>query len=70
MVKCQKNVKIIVFSVIFWDILDKRESNVGQECVTYGLLTFHGKFGTTAPEFSGKITVFSSFGPTFPPVPP
>ena len=43
---------------IFWDSLDKRKGNVGQECVKFGLLTFQGKIGTIAPDFSGKMTVF------------
>ena len=31
-----ENVKIIGFFDIFWDILDKRKSNLGQECVKIG----------------------------------
>ena len=45
------------------------KDNLGQECVKGGLLSFQGKIGTIAPDFPGKMTVFSSFDPTFPPVP-
>ena len=34
------------------------------------LLSFQGKIGTIAPDFYGKMTVFSSFDLTFLPVPP
>ena len=54
---------------IFWDILNKRKGNLGEECVKTGLLFFQGKIGTIAPDLPGKMTV-SSFGPTFLPVPP
>ena len=43
---------------IFWDILDKRKGNLGQECVEGGLLCFQSKIGTNAPDFPGKMTVF------------
>ena len=46
------------------------KDNLGQECVKGALRTFQGKIETTAPDFPGKMTVFSSFDPTFPPVPP
>ena len=32
------------------------------------LISFLGKIGTIVPDFPGKMTVFSSFDPTFPPV--
>ena len=35
-----------------------------------GLPSFQGKIETITPDFPGKMTVFSSFDPTFPPVPP
>ena len=47
------------FFDIFWDILDKRKSNLGQECVEGELLTFQDKIGTIAPDFPGKIRIFS-----------
>ena len=46
------------------------KDNLGEECVKGGLLSFQGKIETIAPDFPGKMTVFSSFDPTFPPVPP
>ena len=55
---------------IFWDILNKMKDNIGQECVKRGLLSFQGKIGTIAPDFPGKWQFFSSFDPTFLPVPP
>ena len=55
---------------IFWDILDKRKDNLGQECVKRGLLFFQGKTGTIDSDFPEKNVSFSSFGPTFPPVTP
>ena len=62
--KCWKNVKIIDFFYIFWDILDKRKSNLGQECVKGRLLSFQGKIRSVAPDFPGKMTVFQ-FWPYF-----
>ena len=56
------------FSDIFWNFLDKKKSNFGQEYVKKLLLFFQGKNETIAPDFPGKMTVFG-FGPTFPPVP-
>ena len=47
-----------MFFYIFWDILDKRKGNLGQECVKRGLLSFQGKIGTIVPDFPGKMTVF------------
>ena len=44
------------------------KDNLGQECVKGGLLSFQGKYGTIAADFPGKMTVFASFDPTFPPV--
>ena len=41
------------------------KDNLGQECVKGRLLSFWGKIETIAPDDS-----FSSFDPTFPPVPP
>ena len=35
-----------------------------------GLVSFQGKNETITPDFPGKMTVFFSFDPTFPPVPP
>ena len=55
---------------IFWDILNKMKDNFGQECVKGRLLYFQGKIGTISSVIPGKITVFSSFEPTFLPVPP
>ena len=48
------------------------KDNLGQECIKGGggLLSFQGKIGTIAPDFNGKMTVFSSFDPTVPSVPP
>ena len=60
--KCQK----YRFFDIFWDILNKRKDNLGQKCLKGGLLSFQGKLETIVPDFAGKMTVFSSFGPTFP----
>ena len=47
------------FSDIFWDTSDKIKDNLSQECVKGGLLSFKGKIETIAPDFPGKITVFS-----------
>ena len=49
-----KNVKIIGFFEIFWDILNKMKDNLGQECVKGGLLSFQGKIGTTVPDLLEK----------------
>ena len=57
------------FFDIFWDILDKMKNNLGQECVKGAILSFQGKIETIPSDFPGKITVFSSSDPTFPPVP-
>ena len=38
---------------------------MGQDCVQRGLLSFQGKIVTIALDFSGKLTVISSFDPTF-----
>ena len=46
------------------------KDNLGQGCVKGGLLSFQGKIETITPNFAGKMTVFSSFDPTFPPVSP
>ena len=58
------------FFDILMDILYKMNENLGQERVERGFLSFQGKVGTIAPDFPGKVTVFSSFDPNFPPVPP
>ena len=58
------------FVDIFWDILNKMKDNLGQESLKEKLLSFQRKIGISFPDFSGKMTVFSSFGFTFPPVPP
>ena len=58
------------FFYIFWDILNKMKDNLCQKCVKGRHLSLQGKFETISPGFPGKITVFSSFGFTFPPVPP
>ena len=58
------------FFDVFWDILNKMKDNLGQECVIGGLLSFQDKIGTIFPDFPVKMTAFSSFEPTFPPVPP
>ena len=44
------------------------KENLGQEHVKRGLLLSHGKIGTIAPDFPRKMTSFSSFDPSFPPV--
>ena len=46
------------------------KDNLGQECAKGGLLSFKGKIKTIASDFTGKMTIVSSFDPTFPPVPP
>ena len=46
--KCQTNAKPKGFFYIFRDILYKRKSNLGQECVERGPLNFQVKIGTTA----------------------
>ena len=68
-VKNAKNVKIYGFD-IFWGILNKMKNNLCQEYIKAGLPLLQGKFETITPDFPGKITVFSSFDHTFPPVPP
>ena len=49
-----KNVRIIGFFDIFWDILNKMKDSLGQECVKGRLLSFQGKIGTIATDFSKK----------------
>ena len=46
------------FFDILWNILEKRQSSLGQECVKRGLLSFQDKIGTIAPDFPGKMRVF------------
>ena len=46
------------------------EENLDQEGAKGGLLSFKGKIETVAPDFSGKMTVFSTFDSTFPSVLP
>ena len=65
--KCQN---LLGFFYIFWDILNKMKDNLCQKCVIGRHLSVQGKFETIAPSFPGKMAVFSSFGLTFPPVPP
>ena len=60
----RKNVKIIGFLDIFWDILNKMKGNLDQECVKGGLLSFQGKIGPIAPDFHGKWQLFQ-FWPYF-----
>ena len=43
---------------IFWDILNKKKDNLGQECVKEGLLCFQGKTVTIAPDFPRKCFFF------------
>ena len=62
-----KNVKIIGFFDIFWDILHKLKGNLDQEHVKGGLYPSRAKIETIFPAIPGKMTVFSSFVPTFPP---
>ena len=69
--KLFEKVKIIqLFVDIFWDILNKMKDNLGQECVKGELLSFQDKTETIAPDFPGKMTVFSTFDLTFPPACP
>ena len=44
------------------------KKNLGQEHVKRELLLSQCKIGTIAPDFPGKMTIFSSFDPCFPPV--
>ena len=67
--KYWKNVKIIGFLDIFWNILNKMKYNLIQECAKGGLLSFQGKIGTISPDFPGKNDIFSGSDPTFPPIP-
>ena len=46
------------------------KDNFSQECVKVKLPYFQCKIETIVPDFPGKITVFSSFDPIFPLVPP
>ena len=46
------------------------KENLGQVHVKRTLPSFQGQIGKIASDFPGKITVFSSFDPTFQPVPP
>ena len=48
--KC-KTCQNYVFFYIFYDILDRRKANVGQEYVERGLLSFQGKNGTIVSDF-------------------
>ena len=57
------------FFDIFRSILDKMKDNLDQEFAK-GVLFSQGKTGTISPDFPGKMTVFPSLFPTFPPVPP
>ena len=62
--KCQNYRFFDIFLDIFYNI----KENLSQEHVNKGLLSFQGKIGKIAPDYPGKITVFSSFDPTFSPV--
>ena len=53
------------FFNIFWDIFDKWKGNLGQECVKKEALSFQGKIGTIALDFSGKMTIFQVFALLF-----
>ena len=46
------------------------KENLGLEHVRRGLLSFQGKIETISPDIPGKVTVSSSFDPTFLPIPP
>ena len=67
--KCWKNVKIVVFFDIFGHILNKKKNNLGQKCVKGGFDPSRAKL-EQLPLISLKNDSFSSFDPTFPPVPP
>ena len=66
----EKMSKFTLFLNIFCDILNKMKDNLCQKCIKVRHLSLQGKFETIAPGFPGKIMLFSSFGLTFPPVPP
>ena len=66
----EKMSDLLGFFCIFWDILNKMKDNLCQKCVKGRHLSLQGKFETISPGFPGKMTVFLSFGLTFPPVPP
>ena len=53
----------------FWDTLDKRKGNSGQECVKKRAFILSGGNWNNYPDFPGENDSFPSFGPTFPPVP-
>ena len=57
------------FFDIFWDILDKMKDNLCQECVKEFFYPFRAKMGQL-PMTSQENDSFSSFDPTFLPVPP
>ena len=52
------------FFDILWDVLDIRNSKLGQDCVKRGLPTFQSKIGTIAPDLLGKMKVLQ-FWPYF-----
>ena len=56
-----------MFFDIFLDILHKMKENFGQEHVKRGLYPSREKIETSFPSIPEKMTVFSSFGPTFHP---
>ena len=60
-----KNVKIIGFFNVCWDILDKRKRNFGQEYVNRRLLSILGKIGIIVSDFLVKMTVFPVLVPIF-----
>ena len=65
--KCQD---LLGFLHFLGHFLNKMKDNLCQKCVKGRHLSLQGKFETIAPGFPGKMTAFSSFGLTFPPVPP
>ena len=58
------------FFDIFWDILNKMNNNLGQECIKGGFYPSRAKLKQLSLISLEEMTVFSSFDPTFPPVPP
>ena len=58
------------FFDIFLHILHKMKENLGQELVKRRLLSFQEKDWNNFPCYPWKNVSFSSFVPTFPPLPP
>ena len=67
--KSFKNVKIMVFFYIFLDISHKMKINLGQEHVKKRDSILVGQNWKNFSDYPGKMTVFSCFEPTIPPVP-